>query len=171
MESAVHALSGFNNKYMSRSDVNPINGVQYVNFLYWLSRCLFEDGNVDMADRVYSSNKMLHSVDLFYEVKLPSVWSCEHPLGAVMGRAFYGNRFFFYQGCTVGGNRRNGRDVIDYPKIGDDVIMYSNSKILGNSCIGDNVILSANAYIINESIPNNCIVFGQSPHLTLKEKE
>ena len=160
-KSALIALSGFENKYLE-GRINPLNGVMYTNYLYWLSR--FED----VASMVYGLNKMLHAVDLFYAIKLPEIWSCEHPLGAVMGRAEYGNGFFFYQGCTVGGNRHNG--IVSYPTIGNNVKMYSNSKILGDSHIGNNVIVAANAYVINDTIPDNCIVFGQSPNLTIKRQ-
>jgi serine O-acetyltransferase len=86
-----------------------------------------------------------------------------------MGRAKYGNRFFFYQGCTVGGNRNKG--ILEYPVIGENVTMYSDSKIIGNSIIGNNVLISANAYIKNEKIPDNSIVFGQSPNLIIKQRK
>lgn len=118
---------------------------------------------------MYYLNKMLNAVDLFYAIDLPERWSCEHPLGSVMGRAAYGDHFFFYQGCTVGGNYNNG--ILEYPRIGDDVIMYSDSKIIGNSIIGDHVKIAANAYIKNEIIPNNSIVFGQSPNLIIKRRK
>ena len=45
----------------------------------------------------------MNSVDLFYAIELPQKFGAEHPLGSVMGRAKYGDGFFFYQGCTVGG--------------------------------------------------------------------
>lgn len=48
--------------------------------------------------------------------------------------------------------------------------MCSNSKILGKSKIGDNVIVSANTYIKDEDIPDNSLVFGQSPNLVIKKK-
>lgn len=166
-KSALIALSGFENKYLE-GRINPLNGVMYTNYLYWLSRFCFKEGFEDVASMVYGLNKMLHAVDLFYAIKLPEIWSCEHPLGAVMGRAEYGNGFFFYQGCTVGGNRHNG--IVSYPTIGNNVKMYSNSKILGDSHIGNNVIVAANAYVINDTIPDNCIVFGQSPNLTIKRQ-
>lgn len=165
--SAMKALSGFPNKYF-HGGLNPLNGVMYVNYLYWLSHYIYLDGEEELASKVYGLNKMLHAVDLFYAIELPEIWSCEHPLGAVMGRAVYGNRFFFYQGCTVGGNRHNGKLI--YPVIGDNVMMYSNSKILGESRIGNDVTVAANTYIINEVIPGNSIVFGQSPKLVIKEK-
>ena len=165
--SARTALSGFNNKYLT-NELNPFNSVINCNYLYWLSHELYRLRS-EVADKVYYLNKLLNAVDLFYAIDLPKTWSCEHPLGSVMGRAVYGNRFFFYQGCTVGGNYNNG--VLEYPIIGEDVIMYSNSKIIGKSIIGNHVKIAANAYIKNEIIPDNSIVFGQSPNLIIKMRK
>lgn len=60
--------------------------------------------------------------------------------------------------------------VLSYPVIGNNVVLYANSTILGNTKIGNNVIISANSYIINEIIPDNSIVFGTSPNLVIKRK-
>lgn len=153
-------------KYFNpKEGLNAFNSVIYCNFLYWVSRHLYKNGENLVADKVYYLNKMLNGVDLFYAIELPVHWSCEHPLGSVMGRAVYGDYFFFYQGCTVGGNHTN------YPVIGKNVIMLSNSKILGKSNIGDNVILSANTYVKDMDIPNNSIVFGQYPDITIKQNK
>lgn len=163
---AINALSGFNSKYFDAS-IDPFNSVMYCNYLYWVSRLLYSNGAVQIADKVYYLNKMLNSVDLFYEIELPNIWSCEHPLGSVMGRAKYGNYFFYYQGCTVGGSRHQGE--LYYPTIGEHVTLFSDSKILGNAHIGNNVILASNAYVINQDVPDNCIVFGQSPTIIIKK--
>lgn len=47
--------------------------------------------------------------------------------------------------------------------------MFSNSKILGGSHIGNHVIISANSYIKDQDVPDDTIVFGQSPNLVFKE--
>ncbi|HPJ68325.1 MAG TPA: hypothetical protein PLQ82_05140 [Desulfobacteraceae bacterium] len=86
-------------------------------------------------------NKILHSCDIYYAIELPTVFFLEHPVGTVLGRAKYGNNFFAMQGCTVGGNKGV------YPIIGDNVKMYSNSKIIGKSNIGHNVMVGANCFI------------------------
>lgn len=57
----------------------------------------------------------------------------------------------------------------NYPKFGENIVLYSDAKILGKSNVGNNVMFSANTYVINENIPNNCIVFGQSPNLVIKK--
>lgn len=93
----------------------------------------------------------------------------EHPLGSVIGRAKLGDYLFVYQGTTIGGNLKNGK--LYYPVIGKYVLMYSNSKILGNSHVGNNVILAADACVLNDDVPENCIVFGKSPNLVIKRKD
>ena len=100
---------------------------------------------------------------MFYQVDLPEVFFFDHPMGAVMGRAHYGNFFTFGQGCTVGNNHGI------YPTFGDSVFMLSDSKVIGNTIIGDNVIIGANAFVKDEVIPSGSIVFGQSPNLIIKE--
>lgn len=142
--------------------INPLHSVQWAVFLYKFSYLLFLDGHEKLASQVYYLNKIMHSNDWFYEVELPMHFYAEHPLGSVLGRAKYGDYFFIYQGCTVGGNRGG------YPEIGKHVLMFSDSKILGLSKIGDNVIVSANTYIKDEDVPSNVIVFGQSPNLCFK---
>ena len=110
----------------------------------------------------------MHANDWFYAIDLPNHFLCEHPLGSVLGRAKYGDYFFIYQGTTVGGNR--SKKGLCYPTIGDNVILFANSSILGDSKVGNNVIVSANTKVINDVVPDNCIVFGQSPHLVIKNK-
>lgn len=157
------ALSASKNKYNhAERFFSPFNTCQYSIFLYILSKKYSQNGDIENADILYSLNKALHSIDLYHGIELPSIWGVEHPLGSVMGRAKYGDRFFFYQGCTVGGS--GGA----YPSLGSDVIMYSNSKILGESIIGNRVILSANTYVIKRNIPDNSIVFGQGQNITVK---
>lgn len=164
------ALTRSASKYSPRNlgqevPFSVFNSAQYCLFLYYLANTIFvNEGSGVNAEKVYYLNKVLNSVDIFYEVSMPEIFGVEHPLGSIMGRAQYSDFFFFYQGCTVGGSKGN------YPVIGNNVLMYSNSKILGRAYIGDNVILSANAYVIDQTIPSNCIVFGQAPNLVIKEK-
>ncbi len=164
------AFSFSANKYHQNKEdyPSPFHSGKYMVLLYYLSRQLFlKDGNGERAEKIYYLNKILNGIDIFYEVVMPAVWGGEHPLGSVMGRAVYGDRFFFYQGCTVGGSV--GSSGYCYPKLGSGVLMYSNSKILGNCIIGDNVIFSANSYLINQNVPANSLVFGQGKDVVIKD--
>lgn len=147
---------------------NPLYSVTWMIFLYRLSHRLYYAGLHEWADKVYYLNKIMHSIDWYPAIELPMHFLAEHPLGTVLGRATYGDFFFVYQGCTVGGNRKNG--ILYYPTIGNNVIMYANSTILGKCQIGNNVVISANCYLINEEIPSNCIVFGSSPNIVIKNR-
>ncbi len=147
---------------------DPMYTGTWAIFLYKLSRLLFLEGNNKEAECIYYLNKVLHSVDWFYQTELPLHFMAEHLLGSVLGRARYSDYLFVYQGTTIGGNRKG--DVLYYPKVGENVVLYANATVLGNTLIGNNVIISANTYIINENIPNNCIVFGHSPNIIIKEQ-
>lgn len=147
---------------------DPMYTGTWAIFLYKLSRLLFLEGNNKEAECIYYLNKVLHSVDWFYQTELPLHFMAEHLLGSVLGRAQYSDYLFVYQGTTIGGNKKG--DVLYYPKVGENVVLYANATVLGNTSIGNNVIISANTYIINENIPNNCIVFGHSPNIIIKEQ-
>lgn len=155
-----------NNKYyQNKESFSVFHSGQYSIFLYYLSNIIFKrSGNTEFASKIYYLNKILHAVDWFYAIDLPSFWGVEHPVGSVLGRAKYQDGLFIYQGCTVGGNKKK------YPILGRNVIMYSNSSILGDSKIGDNVMIAAGTIIKDQDVPNNSIVFGQSPNLIIKEK-
>jgi len=145
---------------------SPYHSGQYSIFLYYLANTIYQiDNNKKLATVIYYLNKILHSVDWYYEIFLPEYWGIEHPIGSVLGKAKYENGFFLYQGCTVGGNKGK------YPVIGENVILYTNSTVLGNTKIGSNVLVSTGTIIKDDIIPDNCIVFGKSPNLIIKEKD
>ncbi len=147
---------------------DALHSCQWFMFVYTLANTIWhakEDIIIrrSICDKLYGLSKILSSCDLYYEVDMPEVWSCDHPMGSVIGRAKYGNNFSFSQGCTVGNNHGI------YPVIEDHVSMLSNAKVLGKSHIGSYVILAANSYVKDTDIPDHSIVFGQSPNLVIKE--
>lgn len=155
---------GVDNKYFQRNEkayFSYSHSGQYLIYLYFYSK-IFADLKHPLKDKFYYLNKIMHGVDLYSEIDLPSIFFFEHPLGLVLGRAVYGENFFAMQGCTVGGNKGI------YPTIGENVKMFSDSKILGNCTIGNNVWISANTYIKDQDVPPNTIVFGSSPNLIFK---
>ena len=148
---------------------NPFFSVHWMIFLYRLSNLLYKNGGEIASDQVYYLNKIMHAIDWYYGINLPEHFLCEHPLGSVLGKAVYGDWFLVYQGTTVGGSISNGE--VCYPTIGDNVIMFSNSSLLGKTYIGNNVMISAGSRIINQEVPDNAIVFGESPNLIIKHRD
>ncbi len=151
---------------------SPYMSVHWMIFLYRLAHEIYvqcDSSTPKEADQIYYLNKIMHSNDWLYAVELPLHFLCEHPLGSVLGRAQYGDYLFVYQGTTIGGGGRS-KGQLCYPVLGNNVILFANSTVLGDTHIGNNVVVSAESYIINEDIPDNCIVFGQSPNLVIKSK-
>ncbi len=162
-----------NTRFCDNGEVifSPYMSSQWMFFLYSLSHIIYLNNENQYgrgaADQIYYLNKILHSIDWFYAVDLPVHFYSEHPLKSVMGRAKYGDWLLIYQGTTVGGSRKTGK--VYYPTIGNNVILFSDSAILGNSRIGDNVMISSGTRVINTDIPANSIVFGISPNLIIRE--
>lgn len=155
------------NKYF-HNESGPIlrvaHNAQYTIFLYQLARSAFENGTRQIADKIYSLLRIASSADLYYEVALPEVWSCDHPLGAVIGRGLFGRdaTLFFSQNCNIGNNRGV------YPKINGNLHMYSGSSLLGETQAYGNVVLSNGACAIDAGELRDCVVFGRSPGLVIK---
>lgn len=59
-----------------------------------------------------------------------------------------------YQGCTIGSVHGKG-----VPTVGNNVVMYAGSKIVGNITIGNNVVVGANAIVVKD-VPDNAVVVG-----------
>ncbi len=160
-----HCFSQIKAKYYNeaRGSLNHLHTDQYASFLYFLGNFAFKENRPLLASKIFALNKALHALDIFYEVELPEVFYLEHPVGTVLGRAKYGNYFMVHQSCTVGSNVE---DV--YPILGEGVVMYAGSGIIGKSKLGNNCWLAYGAVLKNENVPANSIVFERSPKAVIK---
>lgn len=152
------ALSGYSRD--GEASLSHLHSDQYAAFLALLARELSLAQVSELATRVYLLNKAIHGFDLFHEVALPEVFVFVHPVGTVIGRAKLGNFLCIYQNCSIGGNPRDGR--IDYPTLGDGVLLYAKSTIIGNSKIGSRVVLGAGSAVINSDVPDDSLVAGSA---------
>ncbi len=68
-----------------------------------------------------------------------------------------GNNIYCYNGITIGkefyGNKKG------VPELGNEIILFTGSKIVGNIKIGNNVVVGANSVVIKD-VPDNSIVAG-----------
>lgn len=163
-------LTGQNRKYGrvgGEVQFDYLHTDQYATFLYYVSNSIYRDaGDLTLASKIYGLNKALHSIDIFYEIELPEVFVLQHPVGTVLGRAQYGNFLFVYQHCLV------GMDVDgSIPKLGEGVVLFGGSSIVGRSKIGSNVWVSTGALVLNTDVPDNSRVFGRSPENVIKPAE
>lgn len=81
----------------------------------------------------------------------------DHGMGVVIGETtIIGDNVTLFQGVTLGGTgKERGKR---HPTIGDNVVVGTGAKILGNIKIGDNVNVGANAVVIRDVPPNSTVV-------------
>jgi serine O-acetyltransferase len=125
---------------------------QYAMFLYILSNELFSTcENIELASKTMYLNKALHAVNCMYDNILPSPFLFIHIVGAVIGKAKFGNYSVFAQGVTIGSN--NGI----YPIFGNNIIFHAHSYVIGECNVGSNVTFGSGVRIRNITIPDNTV--------------
>ncbi len=82
----------------------------------------------------------------------------DHGMGVVIGEtAIVGNYALIYQGVTLGGTgKQSGKR---HPTIGENVVVGTGAKVLGNIQIGDNVRIGAGSVLLRD-VPSDCTVVG-----------
>lgn len=91
----------------------------------------------------------------------------DHGMGVVIGEtSVIGNKVTIFHGVTLGATAcMSGKR---HPTIGNNVVIGSGSKVLGNIVIGDNVIIGANSVILKDS-PSDVTIVG-APGKIIKSK-
>lgn len=63
------------------------------------------------------------------------------------------------ENCTIYHDVTIGQTLNKFPKIGNNVIIYTGAKVIGGITVGDNAIIGANA-VVTSDVPPNAIVGG-----------
>ena len=105
--------------------------------------------------------EMAHSetgIDIHPGATIGDYFTIDHGTGVVIGEtATIGNNVKMYQGVTLGaksfpldedGNPIKG--IPRHPHIGNNVIIYSNSTILGTIKVGDGAVIGGNLWVDND---------------------
>lgn len=133
---------------------------------YRIANALLRLG-VPLIPRIIS--EMAHSetgIDIHPGATIDEYFTIDHGTGVVIGETSrIGKNVKMYQGVTLGarsfplddqGNPIKGIDR--HPKIGDNVIIYSNSTILGNITIGDGAVIGGNIWVDQDVKPGAKLV-------------
>lgn len=106
-------------------------------------------------------------IDIHPGATIGDYFFIDHGTGVVIGEtANIGNHVKIYQGVTVGaksfetdedGNIIKGNKR--HPNIGDNVVIYANSTILGgDTTIGDNCVIGASVWLTKSVEPNTIVM-------------
>jgi serine O-acetyltransferase len=148
---------------------NHLHSDQYSMFLYFVSRELYiRKADPKLCAKVFYLNKVLHSIDVYYEVELPDIFCFSHCVGTVLGRAKYSDYFLVYQNCTIGSSRQQKNEENEYPVLGNYLCVYKGASILGKCKVGNNCKIASNSLLIDEDLPPDSIFIGTSKHGVIK---
>ena len=169
IERVENCFSSIDNKYYS-SDTGPIfnhlNGDQYSMYLYFLANTLYRGGyKKSFLEKLFLLNKLLHGVDIFYEVELPDIFLFVHPLGTVLGRAEYSNYLIVYQNCSIGANNNI------YPSLGEFTSIHPGASILGDCKIGTNCKIAAKSLLLDKNLNSDSLYIGNPKNFSIIIKE
>jgi serine O-acetyltransferase len=132
-----------------------LHSSQYATFLYFLSNTIYRHkSDLRICTKLFFLNKALNGIDCFYEIEMPSIFFIGHSVGIVLAKATYGNYLAIYQNSTVGKNHGEA------PIIGDHVVLYPNSAIIGKSLVGDRSVISQGTSVVNKNTKKNSLVFS-----------
>jgi serine O-acetyltransferase len=143
-----------------------LHSSQYAMFLYFLSNTIWRNReNERVCTKLFYLNKALNGIDCFYRIKMPDIWFVGHSVGVVFADAAYANYLVVYQNATVGKNHGAA------PKLGEGVVLYPNSAIIGNCTIGPRTYLGQGQSIIDQDTPGDCTVFSNGGKLVFRKPE
>lgn len=99
--------------------------------------------------------QLLTGIQLDIGTKIGEGLCIAHFAGIVINNSVVvGKKCTIFQGVTIGSMRGQG-----IPIIGDNCIIFTGAKIIGNVQIGNNVVIGAGAVVV-KNLPDNCVAVG-----------
>lgn len=101
--------------------------------------------------------RWMTGIEIHPGAKIGKRFFIDHGMGVVIGEtSIIGDDVLLYQGATLGGTGiEKGKR---HPTVGNNVVIGTGAKILGNITIGDNSYIGANAVVIKDVPPNSTVV-------------
>lgn len=92
-----------------------------------------------------------------------------HPTGIVIGcDVVIGENCTVYQNVTLGSKVDAGHDVAPQPVLGNKVMIYANSLVLGGVHVNNGTVIGANSIVLNDTVENGVYVGVPARQLRLK---
>ena len=139
-------------------EFNVLQSSQHCIYLYYLSNTIWKrSGETGAPTRLFLMNKAFNGIDLFYEIAMPEVFYIGHSVGIVLAKATYGNHLVLYQNSTV------GRHKDQIPVLGERVVLYPNTAVIGRSVVEDDAVVSQGVSVVNKHVPKGAMAFAGQP--------
>lgn len=128
-----------------------------IYYIYKLSNYFYKKGFITLAKICSYKIYKKYNCCISFKATIGKNVDFPHPVGIVIGENVkIGNNCVIYQNVTLG---RKNRNIANYPTIGNNVIIYCNSTIIGKIEIGDNSIIGCNT-VVMKSVEKNSICTG-----------
>ena len=134
---------------------------------YRIAHCLFKL-HIPVLPRLTSQvSRFFTGIEIHPGARIGKGFFIDHGMGVVIGETtIIGDNVTLYQGVTLGGTGKEGGKR--HPTIGDNVVVSTGAKVLGNITVGNNVNIGANAVVIR-SVPDDCTVVGVPGRIAKKK--
>jgi serine O-acetyltransferase len=112
-------------------------------------------------------SRVLTGIEIHPGAELGRRLFIDHGMGTVIGEtAIVGDDVTLYQGVTLGGTgKEKGKR---HPTIGNNVVIGSGAKVLGNIIVGDNCRIGAGSVVLR-NVPANSTIVGVPGHIVLRD--
>ncbi|MBR6164119.1 serine O-acetyltransferase [bacterium] len=114
---------------------------------------------IPLIPRMLSNfSRFLTGIEIHPNARIGRRFFIDHGMGVVIGATtIIGDDVLLYQGVTLGGTgKEHGKR---HPTLGDNIVVGSGAKILGNINIGSNSRIGAGSVVIDD-VPENSTVVG-----------
>jgi len=120
-----------------------------------------------VARLISQAARFLTGIEIHPGARIGRRFFVDHGMGVVIGEtAIVGDDVLIYQGVTLGGaGLEKGKR---HPTIGNNVVIGTGAKVLGNITVGDNSYVGANAVVIKD-VPANSTVVGVPGRVTKQD--
>jgi len=110
-----------------------------------------------LARLISQFSRHLTGIEIHPGAQIGKGFFIDHGMGVVIGEtAIIKDNVLLYQGVTLGGTGlEKGKR---HPTIGNNVVIGTGAKVLGNITVGDNSYIGANAVVIKDVPPNSTVV-------------
>jgi len=114
--------------------------------------------HIPLLPRLISQiTRAITGIEIHPAARIGKGFFIDHGMGVVIGEtSIIGDNVTLFQGVTLGGTgKERGKR---HPTLGNNVVVGTGAKLLGNITVGDNVLIGANAVVLRSVPPDSTVV-------------
>ncbi len=140
-----------------KSEIKLMPGYKAIKY-YFISRYFYLKKHFLLSKYISYKGRKKTGIEIHPGAEIGKNLFIDHGSGVVIGEtAIIGDNVIIYQGVTLGGT---GKEIGKrHPNIGNNVMIGSGAKVLGNINIGDDVKIGAGAIVLKD-VPNGKTAVG-----------